>query len=150
MGLKQPTIKRRRFNGNSAEMAMRGRLGGLAKSARHDAVEGTALARQAFLSKFEREVDPDGLLPEEERHRRAAAARKLHFANLATASARKRRKADGREQLVDPETNRRLERLEKAMRRLLSAVLTQSPQPLSEAVVKELWAIHDDLEREAQ
>ena len=43
----------------------------------------TGPARAAFLAKFEAEVDPDNKLPPQERQRRAAAARKAHFAKLA-------------------------------------------------------------------
>jgi hypothetical protein len=39
--------------------------------------------RAAFESKFEREVAPEGLLPTEERLRRAEMARKAHFTRLA-------------------------------------------------------------------
>jgi hypothetical protein len=52
----------------------------------------TAPARPAFLDRFERQVDPDGLLSNEERHRRAEHARKAYFLNLARKSARARRK----------------------------------------------------------
>lgn len=48
-------------------------------------------ARAAFLARFEAEVDPDRVLPAEERARRAEHARKAHFARLAYASARARR-----------------------------------------------------------
>lgn len=53
----------------------------------------TEPARRAFLERFEREVDPDGLLDPEERARRAEHARKAYFAGLALKSARARRKA---------------------------------------------------------
>ena len=49
-------------------------------------------ARAAFLNKFEDQVDPDRVLPEAERLRRAESARKAHFARLALASARARAK----------------------------------------------------------
>jgi hypothetical protein len=51
----------------------------------------TAPARAAFLDRFEREVDPDGVLLPEERLRRAAHARKAYFSMLALKSARARR-----------------------------------------------------------
>ena len=69
------------------EMARRGRIGAYARLAKHDARELTAPARTAFLSRFEKDVDPDGTLPPEERERRAAFARKAHFARLARLSA---------------------------------------------------------------
>jgi hypothetical protein len=50
----------------------------------------TALARSAFLARFEREVDPDGTLTPEDRARRAEHARKAHFQRLALASSRAR------------------------------------------------------------
>ena len=52
----------------------------------------TAPARRAFLDRFEREVDPEGTLPPEERARRAEHARKAYFAALALKSARARSK----------------------------------------------------------
>ncbi len=57
-----------------------------------DPVAHTAPARQAFLDRFEREVDPDGTLPPAERARRAEHARKAYFTRLALASAKARRK----------------------------------------------------------
>ncbi len=44
----------------------------------------------ALRSRFEREVDPDGVLPSAERARRAEAARKAFFARLALASSKAR------------------------------------------------------------
>lgn len=72
-------------------MALRGRIGAYRLHATHDPRETTANARAAFLSKFEKDVDPDETLPPEERQRRAAAARKAHFARLALKSGQKRR-----------------------------------------------------------
>jgi hypothetical protein len=51
----------------------------------------TAAARREFLNRFEREVDPDGVLSPDERARRAEHARKAYFARLALASAKARR-----------------------------------------------------------
>jgi hypothetical protein len=65
-------------------------MGGLMTAARGTGT--TEAARAAFLSKFEREVDPDGTLSPDERSRRAAAARRLHFTRLALASSRARGK----------------------------------------------------------
>lgn len=53
----------------------------------------TAPARRAFLDRFDREVDPDGVLPADERARRAKHARKAHFARLALLSAKARKRA---------------------------------------------------------
>ena len=52
----------------------------------------TAPARAAALARFEREVDPEGVLPEVERRRRAEHAKKAYFLRLALASAQARRK----------------------------------------------------------
>jgi hypothetical protein len=38
----------------------------------------TAPARKSFLDRFERAVDPEGKLPEKERQRRAASARRAY------------------------------------------------------------------------
>lgn len=47
-----------------------------------DRTAATAKARAAFLSKFEQEADPEGVLPIAERLRRAENLRKAHFARL--------------------------------------------------------------------
>ena len=51
----------------------------------------TAAARKASMDRFDRLVDPDGVLPPAERALRAAHARKAYFARLALRSARARR-----------------------------------------------------------
>ena len=73
------------------EMALRGRIGAFEQHARHDARETTAAARAAFLARFERQVDPTGSLPPDERARRARFARRAYFVRLALKSARARR-----------------------------------------------------------
>ena len=79
------------------EMARRGRIGAHRLHALYDSRQLTAPGRAAFLAKFEREVDPDGVLPEQERLRRASHARKAHFARLArlSALARRNKRGDG-------------------------------------------------------
>lgn len=52
----------------------------------------TVPARAAFLSKFEREVDPEGILPLEERAKRAEHARRAYMASLALRSSRARQR----------------------------------------------------------
>jgi hypothetical protein len=69
-----------------------GRLGAYTILSRNDPYEVAKAARKAFLSKFERDVDPDGVLPLEERMRRIEMARKAHLTRLALASAKARRK----------------------------------------------------------
>jgi len=53
----------------------------------------TAKARQAFQNRFEKQVDPDGVLSSQERTRRAESARKAYFTGLALKSSSGRRKA---------------------------------------------------------
>jgi hypothetical protein len=43
----------------------------------------TRPAREAFLRRFEREVDPDGTLPPDERNRRAEHAKRAYMLRLA-------------------------------------------------------------------
>jgi hypothetical protein len=56
-----------------------------------DPTERTKPARDAFMDRFHRSVDPDGLLSPAERDRRAEHARKAYFAELALKSAKARR-----------------------------------------------------------
>jgi hypothetical protein len=72
-------------------MALRGRIGGLVRSARHDGRESTEAARTAFLNKLEREADPEGALAPEERRRRAEALRRAHLARASLAAVLARR-----------------------------------------------------------
>lgn len=74
-----------------AERSLRARVAAHTMHARHDAQQTTANGRAAFLARFEREVDPNGALPLEERRRRAEHARRADFARLALASAKARR-----------------------------------------------------------
>lgn len=53
--------------------------------ARYDPHETTRPARRAFNQRFLDQVDPEGRLPERERHRRAEAARRAYFTRLAHA-----------------------------------------------------------------
>ena len=59
----------------------------------HNPTERTAAGRAAFDRRFEDEVDPDHVLPEPERLRRAESARRAYFTALALKSARARRRA---------------------------------------------------------
>jgi hypothetical protein len=62
-----------------AESSLRSGMVAYRLHASHDPKKTTAAARATFLSRFEREVDPDGVLQPDERRRRAAAARKAYF-----------------------------------------------------------------------
>ena len=61
----------------------------------------TAPAREAFLTKFEDQVDPRRELTPEERAKRATNARKAHFTRLALKSAQSRRGASARREALD-------------------------------------------------
>lgn len=56
-----------------------------------DRTAATSAARSAFMDRFDREVDPDGVLDPVERAKRAASAKSAHFRALAMKSARVRR-----------------------------------------------------------
>jgi hypothetical protein len=51
----------------------------------------TRPARDAFISRFEKEVDPDGTLPPEERRQRAEHAKRAYMLQLAKRSAAARK-----------------------------------------------------------
>jgi hypothetical protein len=63
-----------------------------------DRAKATRPALNGMLAKFERQVDPDGTLPPEERQTRAEALRRAHMRSLALKSSQTRaaRKAAGR------------------------------------------------------
>ena len=73
-----------------AERSLRARLAAYALHAQHDARETTANGRAAFLARFDREVDPEGLLEPDERRRRAEQARRAYFARLSLAAVKAR------------------------------------------------------------
>lgn len=77
-----------------SEASKRGYLGAMVLHATHSSVDLTRNAREAFLARFEAEVDPEHVLPEDERRRRAEFAKRAYFAKLASksAAARKARK----------------------------------------------------------
>lgn len=74
-----------------AEVSRQARMAAHVLHSRHDSRELTANAREAFLARFEREVDPEGVLAPDERERRIQHARRAHFTRLAHASAAARR-----------------------------------------------------------
>jgi hypothetical protein len=71
------------------------RMGAHALHAQYDSRELTANARAKFLAKFIDEVDPDRVLSEPERLKRAEHALRAHMTRLALRSAKARRKAGG-------------------------------------------------------
>jgi len=72
--------------------SLRGRLGAHALHATHDPKETTEPARRAFLARFEKQVDPDGVLDPQERARRAEMAKRAHMLRLSMKSAKARKK----------------------------------------------------------
>ena len=71
------------------------RMGAHALHSRYDSRAMSQPARDAFMGRFEDEVDPDRVLPEAERRRRVEHAKRLYFTRLAFRSAKARRKAGG-------------------------------------------------------
>jgi hypothetical protein len=74
-----------------AERSLRARAAAYRLHSLYDSREITASARAAFRDRFAKQVDPDGVLVEAERQRRAECARKAYFADLAAKSAKARR-----------------------------------------------------------
>ena len=78
------------------QRSMRARLAAYSLHAQRDPRETTRPARDAFLARFERQVDPDGTLSLAERQRRAEAARRAHMTALALRSSIARGRAKAR------------------------------------------------------
>lgn len=70
---------------------MWGRMGAHAQHARHDPRSTTSAARQALVTKWEREVDPNGTLSSDELAKRVAHKRAEHMARMTKAAADARR-----------------------------------------------------------
>lgn len=74
-----------------AQRVLRAKMGAHALHARvEDPQAHTKPAHDAFMARFEKEADPDGVLPEEERQRRAGHLRSAYMARLAYASSKAR------------------------------------------------------------
>jgi truncated hemoglobin YjbI len=69
-----------------------GRIGAHQLHATHNPANTTQKAREAFLARFEVAVDPDGLLPEAERRRRAGHLRRAHMGRLSLLGVEARRR----------------------------------------------------------
>jgi hypothetical protein len=72
--------------------SLRARIGAHASHATHDSTSLTEAARATCLARFLDEVDPNRVLSEDERNRRAGHARRAYFARLAMKSAQARAK----------------------------------------------------------
>jgi hypothetical protein len=75
-----------------AQRTLRARLAAHALHAQRDSRELTLPARTAFFQRFLDEVDPNRVLPEPERLKRAASARKAYYSRLALKSCQARAK----------------------------------------------------------
>lgn len=73
------------------QRSMRARVAAHSLHSQRDARETTAAARSAFIDSFKTRVDPEGVLSELERERRAQSALKAHMLKLALASSSARR-----------------------------------------------------------
>lgn len=74
------------------ERSLRARSAAYTRWANTDPAEASAAARRRIEDRFEREVDPDGVLEPSERTRRAQLAKRAYFAKLALKSSQARRK----------------------------------------------------------
>lgn len=77
------------------QRSMRARIAAHARWAKTgDRSSATAAARRAFAERWERQVDPDGVLDPDERARRAEHAERAHFQRMAfkASYSRARRK----------------------------------------------------------
>lgn len=74
-----------------AERRLRAKAAAYRLHSLYDSRQLTSNARAAFRDRFEKQVDPDGILPDAERKRRAECARKAYYAALAAKSVRARR-----------------------------------------------------------
>lgn len=68
------------------ERRARAKLAAHARWAKHDRHKHAAKMRAVLEQRFIDEVDPDRVLPEAERQRRAESARKAYFARMAFES----------------------------------------------------------------
>lgn len=77
-----------------AENSARARIAAHTRWSREaDRTAATEAARSGFLARFEREVDPDGVLDPAERAFRAEHARRAHMASLAFKARKTKRAA---------------------------------------------------------
>lgn len=73
----------------ATQRSQRARIAAGARWAKADGHAGTQAARDAFMARFEAEVDPHRVLPPAERTRRADSARRAYFQRMAFNRGRK-------------------------------------------------------------
>lgn len=84
-----PDRRRAEHSGLTAsQRTQRARIAASVRWSKQDGSEGTQAARSAFMARFEREVDPDGVLDPATRAKRAEHARRAHFQRMAFARHR--------------------------------------------------------------
>lgn len=69
---------------------LRAQIAANSRWSREDPSANARRAQAGLRARFEREVDPDGALPEPERQRRAESAYRAHMQRLALASSKAR------------------------------------------------------------
>lgn len=72
--------------------SQRARRAALIRHSKGDPVQATAAGRRAFLERFEKQVDPEGVLDPIERERRAERLKRAYFIDLAAKSVASRKK----------------------------------------------------------
>jgi hypothetical protein len=77
---------------NPSERQLRARAAAHALHAGVDPTAHTVPARAGFMRRFLNQVDPDGVLPPDERERRAEHLMRSHMLTLARKSAQARRR----------------------------------------------------------
>lgn len=75
---------------NRAQRRQRAKIAACTRWSRENPAATAAAGQAGLLARFLREVDPDSQLPEQERQRRAEAARRAHMTRLAFASSKAR------------------------------------------------------------
>lgn len=91
-GMENSSVDRRTAAHSSLtpeQRSQRAKIAARARWANSDTEKGTRPAREAFLARFEAQVDPDGVLDPRERARRAESAKRAHFQRMAYARHRK-------------------------------------------------------------
>lgn len=79
------------------QRTLRARLAAHALHSKVDSREHTRPAREAQFRRFEDEVDPERVLPEGERRKRAEHAQRAYMASLALKSSQARSRRAGRD-----------------------------------------------------
>lgn len=78
-----------------ATRSLSARIGGLTRHAMQGSAELSRSGSDALFARFEREVDPAGVLTTAERQSRAEALRRAHMTRLALKSAESRSRRRG-------------------------------------------------------